>query len=288
MDKKMNIKNNSGLTDLHLHTTASDGTYPPEKMVKLASERGFTTISITDHDTTEGIDEAKIAGNIYGVDVISGIELTVEYMDFEMHILGYYINKDNDDFQNFLMTLRDIRLNRAQEMADKLKTLGYSIPIDNIIQSSEKASLGRLHIANSLISAGHVQSIEEAMSRFLRKGRPAYVPKKRIHPIEGIDLIKNIGGIAVIAHPGLANLERFFEDLIKFGIDGIEVFHTKHSPSQSERYLKFAEENKLLVTGGSDCHGLGKETELLGAINLPEKYLKQIKDFYFSRNYHNS
>ncbi|MBP8016712.1 PHP domain-containing protein [Candidatus Gracilibacteria bacterium] len=272
--------NKTGLTDLHLHTTASDGTYPPEKVVRNAYEKGFKIISITDHDTTEGLDEALVAGNIYGIDVIPGIELTVEYKEVEMHILGYYINRDNDEFQNQLQILREIRVNRAMEMADKLENLGCKIPIDEILAESKNKAIGRLHIANSLIIKGYATTIDEAMAKYLRKGRPAYVPKKRLHPSEGIMMINCIGGIAVLAHPGIAGLEKFVPDLVEFGIEGIEAFHTKHSDSQTEKYIRIAEEHNLLITGGSDCHGLAKDTELLGNINLPYKYITALKEYH--------
>ena len=266
--------------DLHLHTISSDGTYAPEKVVRLAQERGFRTIAITDHDTTEGLEEAISAGIKYNIEVIPGIELTVDYAQTEMHILGYFINKDSSAFQNILLDLRETRLNRAIKMAEKLKELGISIPIQKIISVNCESAIGRLHIANALISEGYVSNINEAMSRYLRKGRPAYVPKKHLLPSEGIKLIKDVGGVAVLAHPGMGNLERFLPALIEFGMEGIEVFHSKHNEGQIKKYLHLADEYKLLITGGSDCHGLGKDQELLGTIHLPEKYLIQLKDYY--------
>lgn len=269
-----------GGADLHLHTIASDGTYTSSRMVENAKSKNYTTIAITDHDTTDGVDEAVETGKKLGVEVIAGTELTVEYNECEMHILGYFINKDNKAFQQTLKELREIRMRRAKEMAAKLEMLGFKIPLNSIIRENHDSAIGRLHIANLLISEGHVASIEEAMARFLRKGKPAYVPKKRLHPAEGIGLIHKIGGIAVLAHPGLGGLEKFLPDLIRFGLNGIEAFHSKHTNSQTEMYIKIAAEQKLLITGGSDCHGKGKEKELLGLVNLPKKYLDALKEFH--------
>ncbi|MGG3882626.1 PHP domain-containing protein [Brevibacillus panacihumi] len=243
--------------DLHTHTTASDGTCDPKENVRIAMEAGLAALAITDHDTVAGIAEAKEAGAVLGIEVIPGVEISSVARGQDIHVLGFFVPYEDASFQEKLVGLRETRHERNKLLINKLQELGIAIKLEDVYkrkQGTDK-NIGRPHIAEELMELGVVNSIEEAFDKYLGKGGAAYVNPPRITPQEAITLIREAGGVAVLAHPGLYDDDELVKELIEFGLDGIEVFHPDNSQNQREVYRKWAEEFDLLVTGGSDFHG---------------------------------
>ncbi|MBD3181973.1 PHP domain-containing protein [Candidatus Poribacteria bacterium] len=266
--------------DLHLHTDYSDGVYSPRKIVAKAKGLGLSAISITDHDILDGIKPAIDAGLEYGVEVIPGVELSAKAYDWEIHILGYYINRDDENFQNQISVFREARKFRAMEMVDKLNDLGIDIDYDDVFKQEERVdSIGRPHVASALMEKGYVGTKQEAFDRFLFHNGPAYVPKKKLSPQEAIAMILNVGGIPVMAHPGMM-MQGIIPELVSMGLMGVEVYHPNHSSQDSDYLARVAKEYNLLITGGSDYHGGFKSS--MGSIKLPYEHVEALKE---ARNY---
>ncbi|MDI9475910.1 MAG: PHP domain-containing protein [Natronincolaceae bacterium] len=270
--------------DMHVHSTFSDGVYSPGKLVDYAVEKGLSGIAITDHDTVDGIEEAiKRAGIYKNFIVIPGVELSTEYNNEEIHILGYRIDYKMEYLLEILQRLQDSRSDRATKIINKLKKIGVKISYKDVTKIAGDGAIGRPHIAHSLVQKGYVQTIKEAFIRYLAKGAVAYVPKQKLTPISAINIIKKAGGFSVAAHPGLLKSETTLDYLIDIGIDGIEVYHSKHTTEQSERYLKLAEKHNLIITGGSDFHYPPKNNrynsnpdEDLGGIKISLESIKKL------------
>lgn len=241
--------------DLHCHTTASDGLLTPWELVKSAADIGLKAIAITDHDTISGWEEAEKAGKIFGVEIIKGVELNTDWSGVEVHILGYEIDPSKTVLQDKLRELREARQIRIFKMIKKLQELGIPISKSEVEEGSRGESIGRPHIAQILVEKGIVSSQGEAFDRFLVPGAPAFVPRMKITPEEGIRLIRQGGGVAVLAHPGIHSVEKGLPQWIKAGLQGIEVSHSEHSPAQEKKYKELAKKYGLLMTGGSDFHG---------------------------------
>jgi len=270
--------------DLHIHSTFSDGNFTPEEIVRHASKMGLAAISITDHDTTDGILSAIVAGENLGVEIVPGVELSVEpetTQDEEIHVLGYYINWQDEDFQNKLRQFREARRGRAYQILEKLDRLGIKVDSQQLFEIAGKGSIGRMHVAKLLRQEGFVKYIQEAFDLYLAYGKPAYVPKLRLSSKEAFELISGIGGISVIAHPLYGgNSREVIQKLKGFGLDGIEVYYTHHAPEDVDRFQTWAKEFGLLITGGSDCHGGTKEDEILiGILGLPYEILERLKEY---------
>ena len=257
------------MIDLHTHTTASDGTYSPRNLVKLAQKEGVKILAITDHDSTAGVWEAVLTGKKYGVKVIAGVEISVVFEPTEMHILGYGFDVIDPDFIDTLNKLKENRESRNPRMIAKLKELGFDITLDEVIAEAGGDIVGRPHMARVLMKKGYVSSIDEAFQKYLGKGCPAYVPKEKLTPKQAINIIKNAGGLSFLAHPAYLEkdekgLKKVLEQLIAYGLDGIEAYYTYHNEEQTELYLKLASLYNLLISGGSDFHGENKPEIRLG------------------------
>lgn len=268
--------------DLHLHTIASDGTYTPEGVVDAAKEVGLEIISVTDHDTTGALAEAIRHGLQVGVEVIPGIELTVDFHGREIHLLGYFIGFEDVEFQERLARFRAVRDQRAETMVKRLVELGYEISLSDLRSAMPlrggSQAVGRLHVANALVKAGYFCDVDEAFDALLAQGRPAYVPKARMSPKEGLELIRRVGGVSSIAHPVVSRVsEEDLSELVELGVQAIEVWYPKHSPEQVEVLRAFAQRHGLLVTGGSDCHGSAKSQIYLGTVAIEEKYVEALR-----------
>lgn len=267
--------------DLHLHTQFSDGTFTPEELVERAHRLGFAAIALTDHDTVEGCARAAAACAAVGMDFIPGAELTAEHEDVEVHILGYFLDTENHTLLEKIAKFQSVRQNRIREMVAALNKLGIPLKAESVFALANCRSPGRPHVARALVKEKLIGNLDEAFERFLKKGRPAWVPKTKMSALEGVELIHQAGGLAVMAHPGLNRSDDIIPDLVDAGLDGIECFHTKHSTVMSERYLEYAEEYDLLVTGGSDCHGYSKKAPLIGTVKLPYEHIEKL---YAARN----
>ncbi|MGG1659413.1 PHP domain-containing protein [Brevibacillus sp. NRS-1366] len=243
--------------DLHTHTKASDGTCEPAENVRLAKEAGLAALAITDHDTVAGIPEAMETAKKLGIEVIPGVEVSSVGRGQDIHVLGYFIPYEDQAFQERLVGLRETRHERNKLLIARLQELGIPITLENVYrrkQGTDK-NIGRPHIAEELIELGIVTSIEEAFAKYLGKEGAAYVNPPRITPQEAIRLIQDAGGVAVLAHPGLYDDDELVQELIAFGLDGIEVNHPDNAEEQKLLYIKWANENGLVMTGGSDFHG---------------------------------
>jgi hypothetical protein len=239
-----------------MHTTASDGDYPPAALITLAHARGLTTIAITDHDTTDGIPPAQDAAAQHNITVIPAIELSAETeKDGDVHMLGYYIDITNADLQARLGAFRENRAHRARKMLAKLHELGVPLAWEAVEAAADGAPITRPHLARAMVTAGYVDSLQAAFDQYLASDAPAYVSRTRMSPEEAVDLVHSAGGAAVLAHPGLVkHYEPVLRRLIAHGVDGVEVVHPKNPPGVSAHVREIAEAHDLIMTGGSDFH----------------------------------
>lgn len=263
--------------DLHLHTHFSDGTYSPEELVAQAERFGFAAIALTDHDTVEGCVRTAVACRAAEIQFVPGTELTAEQDGNELHILGYCIDTTNPKLLLEIGKFQTVRQSRIREMVARLNQLHVPLEADSVFALANCRSPGRPHVARALVNAGLCGSLDEAFERFLKKNRPAWVPKMKMSAAEAIDLIHQAGGVAVLAHPGLNRTDEVIPGLVEAGLDGIECFHTKHSTAMAERYLEMTDRFRLVVTGGSDCHGLSKGHPLIGTIKVPFEHVEKLR-----------
>jgi 3',5'-nucleoside bisphosphate phosphatase len=263
--------------DLHLHTQFSDGTYSPEELVTQAQRHGLTALALTDHDTVEGCARCLLACRQAGIEFVPGTELTAEQDGHELHILGYYLNTENPKLLVEIAQFQSVRQNRIREMVARLQRNQVPLEAEAVFELAKCRSPGRPHVARALVQAGLCSSLDDAFERFLKKNRPAWVPKFKISASDAIELVHEAGGVAVLAHPGLNRCDEVIPEMVDAGLDGIECFHTKHSTSTSEHYLNIAERFRLLVTGGSDCHGTSKGRPLIGSVRLPYQHVEKLQ-----------
>jgi predicted metal-dependent phosphoesterase TrpH len=272
--------------DLQLHTIYSDGTYTPEQLARQAREIGLACIALTDHDSIDGVTETARLCAAEGIEFVPGVELTA-YVGAdpsaadtrEVHILGYFIDCANQEFLDNLDVFKQAREARVDAMLAKLNKLGIGLKRSDIAAVADpRGALGRLHVARALQQADFVNSPDDAFARYLAKGRPAWAPKFRLSVRDAAALVHRAGGVAIFAHPGTARMDERIPELLKEGLDGIEVWHSKHTPEQSRRYKSLAEQIGCLLTGGSDCHGLAKDKILIGTVKLPYEYVERLKE----------
>jgi predicted metal-dependent phosphoesterase TrpH len=262
--------------DLHLHSRFSDGTYAPEELAAHARRCGLSAIALTDHDSVEGCSAAARACAAAGIEFIAGAELTAEQNEHELHILGYFIDTRNPLLLRRIAGFQTVRQNRIREMVSRLNKLKVPLSAEAVFALANCRAPGRPHVARALVQAGLCGNLDEAFERFLKKNRPAWVPKFKMSAPEAIDLIHQAQGVAVLAHPGLNRTDQVIPGLVEAGLDGLECFHTKHSTVTSEHYLELADRFHLLVTGGSDCHGLSKGRPLIGTVKVPYQHVEQL------------
>ncbi|RLE07109.1 phosphatase [Candidatus Aerophobetes bacterium] len=265
------------MIDLHIHTIYSDGTYTPEEVVRKAKELGLVAISITDHDSVSGLEEAISVGEKLGVEVVPGVEMSTDVGEDEIHILGYYLNWRESNFLSQLEEFQAARAKRNQKLIKKLESLGMRINYDELKGLAPRGVISRLHIARLMVKKGYVPSIEAAFEEWLNPGKPAYVEKMRVSPFRVIQSILKVGGIPVFAHPYLSQRDDLIPALVKSGLKGIEVYHSAHNAQVVEHYLRVAKKYHLLITGGSDCHGEAKDEILMGKVKVPALLLIELK-----------
>lgn len=270
--------------DLHIHTVYSDGTFTPTEVVEYAAKTGLAAVAITDHDTVDGIEEAFEAGKKYNVEIIPGIELSAECdaeTKMEMHILGYYMDWKSEKFKKALDVFKQARKKRAEQIFNKLDGLGLKLKKEGLTESVNKQVIGRLHFAKALIAENYVSTVQEAFQKYLGTDKSAYVPKYAITPAQAIELLHENGGLAVLAHPyyGHYNNPLIIESLVRDGLDGIEVWHSRHPSHISKKLLTLAEKFDLAATGGSDCHGKSPDGQhnMIGKIKVPYTVVEELE-----------
>jgi len=279
--------------DLHLHTTCSDGTLSPRQTVEEAVRVGVTAISITDHDTVEATADAQEAARGTHLAVVPGVEMSCDYGRTEVHVLGYYVDTSSAALRERLRAVREARVVRAEQMAARLRNLGVPLTLADVRRAAEvgkgdgpgNQSLGRPHVAAALVAGGHCATLQEAFDRYLKKGRPAYVPRYKLTPVEAVHMVREAGGCPVLAHPGLIVGERDLpRRLVPEGLAGIEAYHPEHGAADTQRLLRLAEELGLLVTGGSDSHGPAAVRPVaIGAVPVPDACAARLQEWWAAR-----
>ena len=250
--------------DLHLHTTYSDGTLTPNELVQLALKNNLEIISITDHDCTDGIDEAMLASLNRNLTVIPGIELNTDTEDGEIHVLGYFIDYQNKDLQKILIECRNSRVERARMMVEKLNSLGINIQWTRVEELAGYGAIGRPHIANAMLEIKSIKTFQEAFEKYIGRNGVAYIERFRLNVFEAVKTIRQYGGIPVLAHPGyIKNLDNLLPILIESGLKGLEVFYANYDTNTINKLKNIASKYGLIPCGGSDYHGIKTKTEKL-------------------------
>lgn len=258
--------------DLHIHTTASDGKFTPAEIVRKAREAGLIYIAICDHDSIEGVGPAQEAASKNpGITVIGGVEVNTDIPAGELHLLGYFYDRNNIELKQTLVKLRESRIERAQKMINKLRKMGIKIDFVRVQELAGNGSIGRPHIAQAMLEKGYINSFREAFMNYINRGGPAYVERDKVTPAEAIQLILRSGGLPVLAHPlTFDNFEAIIAELKPAGLVGMEVYYNNYSSEQIKNLLRIAVKFSLIPTGGSDYHGLDSMNEApLGTVEVP-------------------
>ena len=267
------------LVDLHIHSTASDGKYSPADIVTKAVEIGLKVISITDHDSTDGIMPALQAAKAFpGLTFIPGVEISTDLPDGEAHILGYFIDYASPDFQKELARFRDSRLGRGQRMVAKLNDLGIKIDWARVQAIAGDGAIGRPHVAQAMLEKGYIKTFEEAFDKYIGHGCPAYVEREKMTPQEAVALVLRVKGLPVLAHPfTVKDPEAIVKSLKAVGLIGIEAYYKDNTPAATKSTLKLAKKYGLIATGGTDYHGIGDSKEvMMGGTEVPMKAAERL------------
>lgn len=267
--------------DLHVHTDFSDGTFTPEEVVRCARDKGLSSIAICDHDCVDGIDHSLAYANKENIpiEIIAGVELTVIKDSKEVHVLGYFVSWKEKWFRDILTEIQKGRIVRVDMMIAKLKKFNIDLDKKKVMAiAGGKGSVGRLHVARALVEMKAVPSIQKAFNKYIGDFKPCYVEDVGFKAKEAIDVILKAKGVPVLAHPGTIGDDSLVQEFINFGIRGIEAFHSDHASSDDKKYEKMAKDHGLLVTGGSDCHGLAKGKVLMGGVKVPYDIVERLKE----------
>ena len=272
--------------DLHVHTNFSDSTLSPAEVVDYAVSAGLKAVAITDHDVVEAISIVEQLGQKRGLEVVPGVELTADSEGTEIHILGYFIDYTQSWFLDKLKEICQVRHERIHRIVEKLKDLGVDLQARDIFEYAGQGSAGRVHVAKVMVEQGYVNNFNEAFNKFISNSGPAYVSKYNLSPAEAIDLIRQAKGVPVLAHPYIMGDDDAIPDYAAQGLMGIEAFHLTHSPNVREYYKNIAQKHNLVVTGGSDCHGLAKGEVYIGKVRVDYSVVEELRAL--SGNYEQS
>lgn len=275
------------IIDLHVHSSASDGTFTPTELVAEAKRAGLSAFALTDHDTTDGIAEASKAAKAVGMELIPGVELSTEYEGKEIHVLGLYIDTQNATLQKQMADFRHSRDNRNVLMFEKLRAEGFDITQKALEACFPDAVITRAHIARYLLDKGYIPDIKTAFSEYIGDGCRCYVGRPKVTPMDAVDYIRSAGGTPVLAHPVIYHMERpklmqMIREMKEHGLVGIEAIYSENTPADEQTYKTIAREQELLITGGSDFHGTNKPDIRLGVgrgkLYIPYTILEKIKE----------
>lgn len=269
--------------DLHLHSTASDGSYPAETVVAMAERNGVRVLSLTDHDSLDGIPAAEERALRAGIRVIPGVELSVTETGIDVHLLAYGFDPQDKGLVAAIARYRDSRRERARKILARLKGLGIKIALEEVEAIARGGALGRPHVAEALMQGGYIETFQEAFQRFLGHHAPAYVAKQTVALEEAVSVVREAGGVTVLAHPGTLNRDHLIAGWAKRGLDGIEVWHSKHAAADVTRFREIAKQHGLLMTGGSDFHGERTPDVAIGGVPVPEAALKPLDEILRAR-----
>jgi predicted metal-dependent phosphoesterase TrpH len=260
-----------GQADLHLHSTASDGRLTPAQVVQEAARRGLKFMSLTDHDTIDGIAEAKDTVKSYpALKLIPGVEISTDLPHGEAHVLGYFIDYTSLELAERLEHFRNSRLERARKMVAKLAKLGIHLDWRRIEEIAGPSVMGRPHIARAMLEKGYIRSFKQAFTDYIGRDGPAYVEREKLTPAEAVALIVRAQGLAVLAHPfTVSQPEAMITELKSAGLAGIEAYYNGYSQEEIERLVAMAKKHNLIATGGSDYHGLDTNETAIGGVDLP-------------------
>ena len=281
--------------DLHLHTNHSDGDLSPSDLVELCFERGLQTIAVTDHDTTSALQEARECASKFGIRLINGIELGTNYLDDEVHILGYGIDLQDVGFQDKLSVFREGRLLRGKKIIEKLGSIGLNISWEMVRNIAKGASVGRPHIAMALVELGYAANIKDAFKKYLNTDSPGFIPREMVRPTEAVEMLRDNGALPVLAHPLLSNsksgrksiqnLVELIPELCEAGLMGIEVYYGDYDSQQVSQLIELAEKYSLIKCGGSDYHNSENRNDPHpGDVGPPQESVNQI-DLAISREF---
>jgi predicted metal-dependent phosphoesterase TrpH len=265
--------------DLHVHSTASDGKYAPEEIVRKAAALGIRYLSLTDHDSVDGIASAvKAASAFPRLTFIPGVEVSTDVAEGEIHILGYFIDYHNQELSDALKRFRTSREGRARGMVDKLAGLGMAIDWKRVREIAGDGAIGRPHIAQAMLEKGYIDSFKEAFDKYIGRDGPAYVEREKMTPEEAVALVIRSGGLPVLAHPfTVKNMEKWVAALKAVGLIGIEAYYKDNTPEETEATLKIADRFGLVATGGTDFHGIEDTGEvMMGGVDVPVKAAKRL------------
>ena len=265
------------MIDLHLHTTASDGLLQPSELVSRAAECGLHTISVTDHDTCAGLAEADDVGRRLGLRLICGVEITAIEDGRDVHMLAYFIDPESPALLEFLRAQRAQRVERVRQIGRRLAGLGYAVDVE-ALSTAVGRSIGRPQIADALVRAGHATDRDDAFTRLLGAGRPAFVPRRGPTPEAVITVVREAGGLVSMAHPGLTAMDHLIPRLAAAGLQALEARHSDHDRATEDRYRQLATEHELAISGGSDYHGdVGHRAASLGCVMLTAEELAALE-----------
>jgi len=262
--------------DLHVHSTASDGTLQPAELVMLALERGVDILAIADHDSVAGLPEAFAAAEDTTLTLVPAVELSAVLDGRDIHMLGYWVDWRDNTFLRQLADMRTARLRRAETMVDALAAAGFDVTIADVLALADGGAVGRSHVARALVDRGHAATVADAFERLIGRGMPYYIPKDARTPEEAISVIREAGGVAVLAHPAISGVEDLVPALAEAGLGGVEAYHADHTRSQRDRLAACAAELGLLTTGGTDFHGPSAPNPNLGFIDLPSASIEAL------------
>jgi len=269
----------AGAADLHLHTRFSDGTETPERVVELAKQAGLSVMAITDHDNTEAIPIAAPVAKRHGIDLVPGIEMSASAEGLEVHLLGFFFDPGHAALRQHLTEQQARRVERVHEMVKRLRRVGVQIEAEDVFAVAGEGTVGRPHVAQVLLKHGYISTLAEAFARYIGPDNAGFVPGSPMSPERIIRIIRQAGGVPVLAHPVYLKRDPLIEQFVTQGLVGLEVYHSGHTPEMVRHYEQIADRLQLLKTGGSDSHGNSREGLPIGAVKIPVALVEALKQW---------